>query len=41
MTDHPAAVQCSVGIDVSKDSLDLFIDSSVEEYRVTNSTMSD
>jgi transposase len=36
MTDHPAAVRCSVGIDVSKDSLDLFIDSSVEEYRVAN-----
>ena len=26
MTDNPAAVRCSVGIDVSKDSLDIFIE---------------
>lgn len=37
MTDNTAGVRCSVGIDVSKDSLDIFIDSSAEEYRVANS----
>jgi transposase len=36
MADSPAAVRCSVGIDVSKDSLDIFIDSSAEEYRAAN-----
>ncbi len=36
MTDNPAAVRCSVGIDVSKDSLDIFIDSAAEEYRAAN-----
>jgi transposase len=36
MTDNSQAVRCSVGIDVSKDSLDIFIDSSAEEYRVAN-----
>lgn len=36
MTDNPATVRCSVGIDVSKDSLDIFIDSSAEEYRLAN-----
>lgn len=37
MTDTPAAVRRSVGIDVSKDALDIFIDASAEEYRVANS----
>jgi transposase len=36
MTDTSPAVQSSVGIDVSKDSLDIFIDSSAEEYRIAN-----
>jgi len=36
MTDNPAAVRCSVGIDVSKDALDIFIDACAEEYRVAN-----
>lgn len=36
MTDNPAAVRSSAGIDVSKDALDIFIDSSAEEYRVAN-----
>ncbi|HZI20627.1 MAG TPA: IS110 family transposase [Pyrinomonadaceae bacterium] len=34
--DNPAAVPCSVGIDVSEDFLDIFIDSSAAEYRVAN-----
>jgi len=37
VTDNPAAVRCSVGIDVSKDALDIFIDASAEEYRAANS----
>jgi transposase len=36
MADNLAAVRCSVGIDVAKDSLDIYIDSSAEEYRVAN-----
>jgi hypothetical protein len=36
MTGNPSAVRCSVGIDVSKDALDIFIDASAEEYRVAN-----
>ncbi len=36
MTNNLAAVRCSVGIDVSKDSLDLFIDAPSEQYRVAN-----
>ena len=36
MAGHSPAVRCSVGIDVSKDSLDLFIDSSAEVFRVKN-----
>lgn len=36
MADNSPAVRCSVGIDVSKDSLDIFIDSSAEECRVAN-----
>ena len=36
MTSNSLAVQCSVGIDVAKASLDIFIDSSGEEYRVAN-----
>lgn len=36
VTDNPAAVRCSAGIDVSKDALDIFIDSFAEEYRVAN-----
>lgn len=36
MADHPAAVRCSVGIDVSKDALDIFIDSSAEALQVKN-----
>ncbi len=36
MTDNSPVVRCSVGIDVSKDSLDIFIDSSAEESRVHN-----
>ncbi|PYS94502.1 MAG: hypothetical protein DMF64_00570 [Acidobacteria bacterium] len=38
MTDNPATVRCSAGIDVSKDSLDIFIDAPAEEYRVANQT---
>jgi transposase len=38
MTNNPATVRCSVGIDVSKDSLDIFIDAPAEEYRVANQT---
>ena len=33
---NPAVVRCSVGIDVSKDSLDLFIDSPAEAFQVRN-----
>jgi len=36
MADNPAAVRCSVGIDVSKDALDIFIDSSAEALQVKN-----
>lgn len=36
MTDDSPDVRCSVGIDVSKDSLDIFVDSSAAEYRVAN-----
>jgi hypothetical protein len=36
VTGNPAATRCSVGIDVSKDALDIFIDSSAEAYRVKN-----
>jgi transposase len=36
MADNPAVVRCSVGVDVSKDALDIFIDSSAEEYRIAN-----
>lgn len=36
MADNSPAVRCSIGIDVSKDSLDIFIDSSAEECRVHN-----
>jgi transposase len=36
MADNSPAVRCGVGIDVSKDSLDIFIDSSAEECRVAN-----
>jgi transposase len=36
VTDNTLAVRSSVGIDVSKDALDIFIDSSAEEYRVAN-----
>ena len=36
MTDNPAAVRCSVGIDISKDSLDIFIDAPAEGYRAAN-----
>jgi transposase len=38
MTDNPPAVRCSVGIDVSKDALDIFIDSSAEAFQVKNQT---
>ena len=38
MTTNSPAVQGSVGIDVAKVSLDIFIDSSGEEYRVANHT---
>src|SRR5918911_1328630 len=37
VTDNPAAVRCGVGIDVSKDALDIFIDAPAEEYRAANS----
>jgi transposase len=36
MADNSRSVRCSVGIDVSKDSLDIFIDSSTAEYRIAN-----
>jgi len=36
VTNTSPAVQCSVGIDVAKDALDILIDSSAEEYRVAN-----
>jgi transposase len=36
MADNPAVARCSVGIDVSKDALDIFIDSSTEEFQVKN-----
>ena len=36
MTDNPPAVRCSVGIDVSKDALDIFINSSAEAFQVKN-----
>lgn len=36
MIDTSPAVQCSVGIDVAKDALDISVDSSAEEYRVAN-----
>ncbi len=36
MADHSPAVRCSIGIDVSKDSLDIFIDSPAEECQVAN-----
>ena len=36
MADSPAVVRCSVGIDVSKDALDIFIDSSAEVLQVKN-----
>lgn len=39
MTDKPAVVRCSVGIDVFKDALDIFIDASAEEYRAANSAV--
>ena len=36
MTANSPAARCSVGIDVSKDALDIFIDSSTEEYCAAN-----
>lgn len=36
MADNSVVVRCSVGIDVSKDSLDIFIDSSAEVLQVRN-----
>lgn len=36
MTDNSPTVRCSVGIDVSEDALDIFIDSSTEGRRVAN-----
>src|ERR1051325_400078 len=36
MADNPAVARGSVGIDVSKDALDIFIDSSTEEFQVKN-----
>jgi hypothetical protein len=38
MMDNTTAVRCSVGIDVSKDALDIFIDASAEAFRVKNQT---
>jgi phosphopantetheine adenylyltransferase len=34
--DNPPGVRCSVGIDVSKGSFDIFVDSCAEECRVAN-----
>jgi hypothetical protein len=34
--DNTTAARCSVGIDVSKDALDIFIDSPTAECRVAN-----
>jgi transposase len=38
MTDNSTAMRCSIGIDVSKETLDIFIDSSAEEWQVVNRT---
>jgi transposase len=36
MTNNAPAIRCSVGIDVAKDSLDIFVDSSAEIFQVAN-----